>query len=143
MKTLLSSLLILGALSVQAQNVTPPRSVERAASQLETLKEATQAIVLKEREGKVKIKTKISTETRPDINRYLVSSADDFLRTLLTQPTRQAYLQCIDKGLSSLGPLAPSAAERQEIALYYQDLMEIVGLDSSEGKLVAFVNTPD
>jgi len=48
-------------------------------------------------------------------------------------------LQSLDAGLVRLMPLVPQVEDRQQVAEYYQDLLDIVGLDSSEGRLTAFV----
>jgi hypothetical protein len=45
-------------------------------------------------------------------------------------------------GLARLEPLATTPEDRQQVADYFQELMEIVGLESSEGRLAAFVGKP-
>lgn len=134
----LISLLSLATLAGHAQTGTPVKVSAQAITQLENLKELTKAEVV--RAGKA---TKAHAEVRPDLNRYLVISADDFLRVTKEQPTKEAYLKCLDNGLVRVAPLAASATDRQQVAEYFQDLMEIVGLESSEGRLVAFVGSAD
>ena len=105
----------------------------KAISQLEDLKELTKAEVLKTS------KAKAQAEVRPELNRLLVISADEFVRAARNAPSKEAYLNCIDTGLTRLAPLATTVQDRQQIAEYFQELMEIVGLESSEGRLDAFV----
>jgi hypothetical protein len=127
-----------GTLTGYAQSgghmVVPPKAI----SQLEDLKELTKSEVSK----KGNVKAKAHAEVRPDLNRYLVISADDFLRVAVAGPTKEAYLQCLDKGLARVAPLTNDAQDRQQVAEYFQELMEIVGLESSEGRLANFVNQP-
>ncbi|GAB3583029.1 hypothetical protein GCM10027345_28090 [Hymenobacter daeguensis] len=110
----------------------------KASSQLADLMDLTKAEVAKTS----KVKAKAHAEVRPDLNRYLVISTNDFLQVTNNNPTKEAYLQCIDKGLARVAPLTNSVQDRQQVAEYFQELMEIVGLESSEGKLAAFVSQP-
>ncbi|MBH8559557.1 DUF4844 domain-containing protein [Hymenobacter negativus] len=130
---ILAGLLTLGTLAANAQTgkIQVPA---QAITQLEDLKELTKAEV-----AKVGKATKAHAEVRPDLNRYLVISADDFLRVTKEQPTKEAYLKCLDNGLARVAPLTETATDRQQVAEYFQELMEIVGLESSEGRLDSFV----
>ena len=130
----LASLLSLATLASHAQTSTPVKVPAQAITQLENLKELTKAEVVKA--GKA---TKAHAEVRPDLNRYLVISADDFLRVTKEQPTKESYLKCLDNGLARVAPLTANATDRKQVAEYFQDLMEIVGLESSEGRLDTFV----
>ncbi|GAB3853602.1 hypothetical protein GCM10028822_22550 [Hymenobacter terrigena] len=130
---ILAGLLTLGSLAANAQT-SKIQVPAQAITQLEDLKELTKAEVAKA--GKT---TKAHAEVRPDLNRYLVISADDFLRVTKEQPTKEAYLKCLDNGLARIAPLAETVTDRQQVAEYFQDLMEIVGLESSEGRLDSFV----
>ncbi|WP_216679740.1 hypothetical protein [Hymenobacter siberiensis] len=94
--TILASLLTLGALAANAQTGTRIQVPARAITQLEDLKELTKAEVTKA--GKA---TKAHAEVRPDLNRYLVISADDFLRVTKAQPTKEAYFICLDAFVGS------------------------------------------
>ena len=105
-----------------------------AISQLEDMKESTKLAV---RRGKTNSRT--PAELRPDLNRYLVISADDFLRVAASGPTKAAYLKCLEAGLVRVAPFTIGSKDREQVAAYYQELMEIVGLESSEGRLAAFV----
>jgi hypothetical protein len=138
MRTFLLSLLCFGAVSSYAQSGTPIPVPAQAVSQLEDIKELTKSEVA----ATAKRKAKGHAETRPELNRYLVISADEFLRVATSKPTKEAYLECIDRGLSRVGPLTTDQQDRQQVAEYYQELMDIVGLDSSEGKLAEFVSRP-
>ena len=132
---LLGSLLSLATLAGHAQTGTFLKVPAEAIAQLEDLKELTKAEVITVKSAKA------HAEVRPDLNRLLVISADDFLRVAQEHPTKQAYLKCLDIGLSRIYPLTISAIDRQQVAEYFQELMEIVGLESSEGRLAAFVGS--
>jgi hypothetical protein len=109
-----------------------------AVSRLEDLKELTKKAAV----NSGKVKAKAHAEVRPDLNRYLVISADEFVRITASEPSKEAYLKSIEMGLARLEPLATTAEDRQQVAEYFQELMEIVGLESSEGRLAAFVGKP-
>ena len=143
MKAQLTFLLLLGALAGRAQSATVLPVSTKAVGQLDDFVQATKLAPDKVRPGKDKVKGRMAAEAHPEINRYLVTAAADFRRVLLDQHTREGYLACIDQGLARLAPLAASREQRQEIATYFEELMEIVGLDSSEGKLLAFVQNGD
>ena len=81
-------------------------------------------------------------EARPELNRLLVIAAFDFVQITRNAPGREAYLQALDRGLERLDPLMVTPADRLEVAEFYDDLMEIVGVDSSDGRLAAFVARP-
>ena len=132
---LLIGLLSVAALAGRGQSVTPLPLPPKAIGQLEDFRELTKSEV-----ASVRPRSRAHAEVRPDLNRCLVISADEFLRVASGQPTREAYLQCLDAGLARLGPLTNGPEDRLQVAEYFQDLMEIVGLDSSEGRLDAFVN---
>ncbi|MBO2010415.1 DUF4844 domain-containing protein [Hymenobacter negativus] len=138
----MKQLLLLGflscaALTGQAQS-TPMQVPAKASSQLADLMDLTKAEVSK----KSTVKAKTHAEARPELNRYLVISANDFLQVTNNAPTKEAYLQCIDKGLARLAPLTTNVQDRQQVAEYFQELMEIVGLESSDGRLASFVAQP-
>ncbi|WP_460552920.1 DUF4844 domain-containing protein [Hymenobacter daeguensis] len=138
----MKKLLLLGFLSCAAlaghAQATKMQVPAKASSQLADLMDLTKAEVAKTS----KVKAKAHAEVRPDLNRYLVISTNDFLQVTNNNPTKEAYLQCIDKGLARVAPLTNSVQDRQQVAEYFQELMEIVGLESSEGKLAAFVSQP-
>ena len=115
----------------------------RPSTQLEDLKETTPDISGSGQKATER-PTKAHAEVRPDSQPLPSSiSADDFLRVTKEQPTKEAYLKCLDNGLARVAPLTTSAVDRQQVAEYFQDLMEIVGLESSEGRLAAFVGAAD
>ena len=135
MRPFLLLLLFLLTLTGYAQTATPLRVPPKALSRLAHLKELTQQEAAERRRD-----GKLTAELRPALNRELLASLDDFARVTAAQPTKEAYLACIDAGLSRLGPLTRDAKDRQVVAEFYQALMDIVGLDSSEGRLTAFFN---
>jgi hypothetical protein len=134
MRTLLVALFTCVAATSYAQTTMPVPP--KAISQLENLKELTKAEAVA---GKTK---KAHAEVRPELNRYFVISADDFLRVAANGATKEGYLKCMDTGLARMAPLVSTPQDRQQVAEYFQELMEIVGLESSDGRLAAFVGTP-
>lgn len=135
MRLILLFWLALATLPAIAQNSTPVMVPGDAISQLEDLMEATKTAA----SSKVAPGKKIHAEARPDVNRLLIISADDFRRVVREKPTREAFLECLDKGLARVAPLTADAMDRQQVADFYQELVEIVGLRSSEGRLTQFV----
>lgn len=121
-------------LATHAQAGPPMAVPPTAISHLENLMEATKKAAAKSPGAKAR-----HAEINPELNRYLVIAADDFLRVTRDVPSREAYLAAIDKGLGRFTALATTRLLRQQVADYYLDLLEIVGLESSEGKLDAFV----
>ena len=77
-------------------------------------------------------------EAQLELNRLLVIAAFDFVQITRNAPSREAYLLAMDQGLERLEPLVTHAEERHQIAEFYIDLMDIVGIDSSDGRLDAF-----
>ena len=107
---------------------------QKAVAQLEKIRKQTvDEIVIGMR------KSSLPAETRPMLNRILVKSTSEFLAITSRRPTREAYLKCLDDNLSRISPLVPYTKDREQVAEYFQDLMDIVGLESSEGRLAAFV----
>ena len=137
MRALLILLFCLASLAGYAQNETALKVPETALEQLEDFKELTKSEV-----AATPGRGRQHAETRPDINRWLVVSANDFVRVTRASPTREAYLLCIETGLARLAPLTPDAEGRQQVAEFFQELMEIVGLESSGGRLAAFTKLP-
>ena len=98
--------------------------------------------MLKQTQTEVEIGKRASAlpaETRPVLNKILVQSTKEFLAITASKPTKDAYLQSLDAGLARLAPLVPHTEDRAQVAEYYQDLLDIVGLESSEGRLTAFM----
>lgn len=136
MRVLLLNLLLLGTVAGHAQTTTLVSVPEKAVVQLQkVLKQTQSVVVLTTKPGK----GPLPPETRPELNHILVASANEFLAIANSRPTREAYLQSVDTGLSRLVPLVPALEDRQALAEYYQDLLDIVGIASSEGRLTAFV----
>ena len=134
MRLLILSLLCMLALAVHAQNVNPITAPEKAVAQLEKLRKQTEKELVVGRRNST-----LPAETRPMLNRILLQSTADFLAIAGRTPTKEAYLQSLDAGLARLTPLVAQLEDRQQVAEYYQDLLEIVGVDSSDGRLTAFV----
>lgn len=115
---------------------TPVPVPAKAVARLEQLVRKTQdVIVIGNANGKLPV------EARPKLNRVLVEAAAEFLRQAGGTPTREGYFKTLDASLARLSTLAPEAEDRQQLAEYFQDVLDIVGLESSEGRLTAFVDS--
>lgn len=124
-------------MSGHAQTIAAFSVPKDAVSKLEDVKELTKLVA-----DPKSVDDKIQAEARPEINRLLVISADDFLRIITAgKSSKEAYLACLDRELARLAPLTTNAQDRQQVADFFQDLMEIVGVDSSEGRLTAFATS--
>ena len=130
--TLLLSFLSI-ALAGHAQ--TPVPIPAKAVARLEQLVRKTQGVIVVGNSS-----SKLPAETRPKLNRVLVESATEFLRQASNNPTREGYFKTLDAGLARLESLAVEAEARQQVAEYFQDVLDIIGLQSSEGRLTAFVD---
>ena len=82
---------------------------------------------------------KSEAEARPELNRLLVIAAFDFVQITRHAPSRDAYMQAMDRGLERFDLLMVMPGDRCQVAEFYVDLMDIVGVDSSDGRLDAFV----
>ncbi|HEX8506123.1 MAG TPA: DUF4844 domain-containing protein [Hymenobacter sp.] len=133
MRTFLLGLFTLVALSGHAQT-TALAVPEKAVSQLEKMLRQTQTEVVVGKKAST-----LPAETRPVLNKILVQSTKDFLAITARKPTKEAYFQSLDESLTRLSALVTQAEDREQVAEYFQDLLDIVGLESSEGRLNAFV----
>ena len=124
--------LVFTALASHAQ--TPVPVPAKAVARLQNLLRQTQAEVeIGNRSGN------LPAETRPQLNKVLVKAAAEFLTLATHNPTREDYFKSLDAGLAQLTPLVVALQDRQQVAEYFQDILDIVGLSSSEGRLTAFV----
>jgi hypothetical protein len=78
-------------------------------------------------------------EIRPVLNAVLNQSADEFIRITAAQPTQEQYLQALAAGLAQIDADELDTEDRERVAAQYQELMDIVGLPSSDGQLNKFV----
>jgi hypothetical protein len=132
MNKLLILLLLLTAGSASAQTAVAVPA--KAANQLEkVLKKTQEALVMGRRAAELPI------ESRPQFNKVLVQSTNEFVSITKGTATKEAYFTSLDAALAKLAPLARQVEDRQHVASYYQDLLDIVGIDSSDGRLTAFV----
>jgi hypothetical protein len=127
-------LLALLCLAIISHAQTPAPVPAKAIARLEQLVRKTQAVVvIGATSGKLPV------EARPKLNRVLVEASAEFLRLASHSPTREDYFKTLDASLARLNKLAPAAEDRQQLAEYFQDVLDIVGLESSDGRLMAFV----
>ena len=91
--------------------------------------------------GTIKVLTdELATfKTRPQVALVLSESTDDFLQIMGGRPTEEAYFQVLDASLAQLVPLTRAPADRAPVAEYYEDLLDIVGVTNSGGRLNAFI----
>jgi len=78
---------------------------------------------------------------KPILTDKINKAAEDFRKaSLKANPTKQHYLDALDKGLSRFDRLTPFDTEdRERVGHYFEELMQIVGLNSSEGRLNKFL----
>ena len=81
-------------------------------------------------------------KTRPQVAQILAESTDDFLQIMGGRPSEEAYFQILDSSLAQLIPLTRAPDDRAQVAEYYEDLLDIVGIKNSAGRLNAFVGRP-
>ncbi|MDQ2771962.1 MAG: hypothetical protein M3Y54_15850 [Bacteroidota bacterium] len=86
--------------------------------------------------------TKSHAEARPEINRLLVIAAFDFVQITRNAPSREAYLESMDHTLAQLDPLMVLPEDRVQVAEFYDELLEMAGVESSEGRLDEFARRP-
>jgi len=74
---------------------------------------------------------------KPQLNSLLNEAAKDFIHTATHQPTEQKFQQDIGKGLSRFNPfyLQLDSEDQDRICRYFEELIDCVGLQSSNGKL--------
>ncbi|GAB2946368.1 hypothetical protein GCM10027048_09170 [Hymenobacter coalescens] len=75
---------------------------------------------------------------QPALNKLLNQSAADFRDVARSpNPTEGDFQGQIDQGLARLQPmyLALDSEDQDRVCLYYEELMDIVGLASSGGRL--------
>ena len=132
MHTLLLPALLSLVLTAHAQ--TPMSVPAKAVARLEQLVRKTQAVVVIGNSS-----GRLPVEARPKLNRVLVDASAEFLRLASHNPTREGYFKALDASLARLNALATEAEDRQQLAEYFQDVLDIVGLESSDGRLTAFV----
>ncbi len=133
MRLLLLTFFTLCALASQAQT-TAFAVPEKAAAKLEKFLKQTQTAMEVGKRSNA-----LPAETRPVLNKILVQSTREFMAITAANPTKDAYLKSLDAGLARLAPLVPNTDDRAQVAEHYQDLLDIVGMDSSEGRLTAFM----
>ena len=85
---------------------------------------------------------KSQAEARPEINRLLVIAAFDFVQITRNAPSREAFLESIDRRLAQLDPLMVLPEDRVQVAEFYDELLEMVGVASSDGRLDEFARRP-
>src|SRR6476469_9197675 len=124
-------LLALLCISLVSYAQTPVPVPAKAVARLEQLVRKTQSVVVIGNSS-----GKLPVEARPRLNRVLVESAAEFLRLASNNPTREGYLKSLDTNLARLDAIAVETADRQQVAEYFQDMLDIVGLESSDGRLM-------
>lgn len=114
---------------------TPVPISAKAVARFEQLVRRTQAVILIGASN-----SKLPVETRPKLSRVLVESAAEFLRLASHNLTREEYLEILDAGLARLELLAAEGDDRRQVAGYFQDMLDIAGLESSFGRFTVFVD---
>jgi len=78
---------------------------------------------------------------KPVLTEKVNQAAEDFRQvSLKINPTEQDYLDAIDKGLGRFDKyIVFDTEDRERVAHYFEELMHIVGLKSSGGRLNRFL----
>ena len=77
---------------------------------------------------------------RPVLSAKINLAIDDFLQIVRSgNATEQAYLDAIRKGLFRFNKIDLDTEDRERTAGYFMQMMDIVGLESSDGLLNRFV----
>ena len=100
------------------------------------LEDSTEAI---KHVAEASVTAKSQAEARSELNRLLVIAAFDFVQITRRVPSHEVCPQAMDRSLERFDPLMSTFNNRQEVAGFYTDLMDIVGIDSSDGHRDAFV----
>ena len=74
---------------------------------------------------------------KPTLTGLVNQVADDFIQIVKSAPAEKTFQQAIATGLGRLSPyeLSLDTEDRERICVYFQDMMDIVGLESSGGQL--------
>ncbi|AWM33963.1 DUF4844 domain-containing protein [Hymenobacter nivis] len=141
--------LLLGPLAGYAQTTTAPdpaaasliavASPMPAAAVLPTRTDASRKLVKMKDTIQPLVGELAAFKNRPQVAHILAESTDDFLQIMGGRPTEEAYFQVLEGSLAALTPLTPGTTDRAEVAEYYEDLLDIVGITSSGGRLNAFL----
>jgi len=77
------------------------------------------------------------SELKPKLSELLSLSASDFMMVIKNQPTEEKFLDKIKVGLERFNPyyLDLDTEDREKICHYFEELMDCVGLESSNGLL--------
>lgn len=79
---------------------------------------------------------------RPEYSKRINMAADDFMKIAAKDnPTAKEYQQAINAGLNRFSSdyISIDTEDRERICLYFEELMDIVGLESSDGLLNKFM----
>lgn len=83
-----------------------------------------------------------SQDLKPVLTEKIDLAADDFNQVSLKEsPTEEDYLEAISIGLDRFRLIYSDldTEDRERVAYYFEELMDIVGLESSEGQLNGFI----
>lgn len=130
------SLLFTVALLSCTSNLTPMEIPTNAVSELQELQGVEKYV-----EDTALFYPGIADESiRPALSANINLAIDDFLRIVRSgNATEQAYLDAIRKGLSRFNKINLDTEDRERTAGYFMQMMDIVGLESSDGLLNRFV----
>lgn len=121
--------------------LTLPAYAQRPGSEL-VITRLEDFIELTKHVAEASASTKSQAEARPEINRLLVIAAFDFVQITRNAPSREAYLESMDRTLAQLDPLMMLPQDRVQVAEFYDELLEMAGVASSDGRLDEFARRP-
>jgi Domain of unknown function (DUF4844) len=73
--------------------------------------------------------------TRVKMNIFINVSIDDFLAIIEADFSEIKFQKTIEKGLIQFDSLSLDTEDRERVCLYYEELMDAIGLESSGGVL--------
>ncbi|KAA3438906.1 DUF4844 domain-containing protein [Rufibacter hautae] len=77
---------------------------------------------------------------KPTLTKLINQAADDFTEVAKdNRPTEEKFQEKISIGLSRFTPLSLDTEDRERVCSYFEELMDIVGLESSGGHLNAWM----
>jgi len=81
-----------------------------------------------------------SRKVKKQLTERINLAADDFAAVASGEaPTQEEYLDAIDKALERFTDIYIDTEDREQVGFYFEELMDIVDLESSEGKLNNFL----
>ncbi|MFZ0597432.1 MAG: DUF4844 domain-containing protein [Flavobacterium sp.] len=72
---------------------------------------------------------------RIELNKLVNNSIDDFILDIKNGATKIGFQKSIEKGINQFNSFNLDTEDRERICLYYEQIMDIIKLESSDGIL--------